>query len=176
MLCCLLLPIVRFLWWAKNIHLILVLTLVEKEPFQLEFLSHLGQPSCSHPIDVKLTMKVYVLPLLCCLLLSIIRFLWWAKNFHLILVLTLVGKGPFQIEFLSLLGLPSASIVLTCIPRRSSFLIPCFQCGQTWFSKFVHISRDILLTETVITGVSRLSASFQEKLKFPFPLWYDRLG
>ncbi len=33
---------------GKNIHLFLVLTLVEEGPFQLEFLSHLGQLSYFH--------------------------------------------------------------------------------------------------------------------------------
>ncbi len=98
------LPIIGFLLWAKNIHPILVLILPEWGPFQLRFISHLGQPSSFHcgKIDFQsLCTGPAILPPP-----PIIRFLLWAKNIHPILVLILPEWGPFQLRFISHLGQP----------------------------------------------------------------------
>ncbi len=107
-------PIIRFLWWGKNIHLILVLIFVEESTFQLRILSHQSQHSSFHcrKTDFQsLCTDAAILPPS-----PIIRFLWWAKNYHLNFVLIFVEESTIQLRIISHLGQPS-----------------CFHCGKTDF-------------------------------------------
>ncbi len=97
-------PHIKIFIMGKNFHLFWVLILVEEGPFQLEIISHLGQPSCFHCGEYgfqNLCTGYAMLPPP-----PHNKIFMMGKNIHLFWVLSFVGEGPFELEIISHLGQP----------------------------------------------------------------------